>query len=101
MIPLTPSAYMACAACGAPWPQGYSPTRPLPKARPVSFMAIPDSCGPRSSPFWPPVFTAVGTLIVVFITKALAGGLRVERDEEIQGLDNALHGERGFELDLM
>ncbi len=47
------------------------------------------------------VFTAVGTLIVVFITKALAGGLRVERDEEIQGLDNALHGERGFELDLM
>ena len=44
------------------------------------------------------VFTAVGTLIVVFVTKALTGGLRVERDEEIQGLDNALHGERGFEI---
>ena len=44
------------------------------------------------------VFTAVGTLIIIFITKAITGGLRVERDEEIQGLDNALHGERGFEL---
>jgi Amt family ammonium transporter len=44
------------------------------------------------------VFTAVGTLIVAYLTKALTGGLRVERDEEIQGLDNALHGERGFEL---
>ena len=43
-------------------------------------------------------FTAVGTLIIIFITKALTGGLRVERDEEIQGLDNALHGERGFEI---
>ena len=43
-------------------------------------------------------FTAVGTLIVVFITKALTGGLRVEPDEEVQGLDNSLHGERGFEI---
>jgi Amt family ammonium transporter len=44
------------------------------------------------------VFTAVGTLIVIAITKLLTGGLRVERDDEIQGLDNALHGERGFEI---
>jgi ammonium transporter, Amt family len=44
------------------------------------------------------VFTAVGTLIVVTITKALTGGIRVERDEEILGLDNSLHGERGFEI---
>ncbi len=44
------------------------------------------------------VFTAIGTLIVVYITKALAGGLRVDGDEEIQGLDNSLHGERGFEI---
>ena len=43
-------------------------------------------------------FTAVGTLIVITVTKALTGGLRVERDNEIQGLDNALHGERGFEI---
>jgi Amt family ammonium transporter len=32
------------------------------------------------------------------VTQWLTGGLRVERDDEIQGLDNALHGERGFEL---
>jgi len=44
------------------------------------------------------VFTAIGTLIVVYVTKALTGGLRVEGDEEILGLDNALHGERGFEI---
>ena len=44
------------------------------------------------------VFTAVGTLIVIAVTKVLTGGLRVERDDEIQGLDNALHGERGFEI---
>ncbi|MBR9984559.1 MAG: ammonium transporter [Desulfosarcina sp.] len=44
------------------------------------------------------VFTAVGTLIVIAVTKVLTGGLRVERDDEIQGLDNTLHGERGFEI---
>ena len=43
-------------------------------------------------------FTAVGTLIVIYITKAVTGGIRVEHDDEIQGLDNALHGERGFEI---
>ena len=43
-------------------------------------------------------FTAVGTSVVIFITKALTGGLRVEPDDEVQGLDNALHGERGFEI---
>ncbi len=43
-------------------------------------------------------FTAVGTLIVIFVTKALTGGLRVENDDEVMGLDNALHGERGFEI---
>jgi Amt family ammonium transporter len=30
-------------------------------------------------------FTAVGTMIVVYITKALTGGLRVERDDEDPG----------------
>ena len=44
------------------------------------------------------VFTAVGTLIVIYVTKTITGGLRVERDDEVQGLDNALHGERGFEI---
>ncbi len=45
-------------------------------------------------------FTAVGTLIVVLITRLLTGGLRVEQEDEIQGLDNALHGERAFEIQI-
>lgn len=44
------------------------------------------------------VYTAVGTLIVVYITKFITGGLRVDEENEIMGLDNALHGERAFEI---
>ncbi len=44
------------------------------------------------------VYTAIGTLIVVYITKWLTGGLRVSEEEEILGLDNSIHGERGFEI---
>ena len=44
------------------------------------------------------VFTAVGTLIVTYLTKFLTGGLRVEEESEIIGLDNSLHGERAFEI---
>ncbi len=43
-------------------------------------------------------FTAIGTLIVVYITKFATGGLRVELDQEVEGLDSALHGERAFEI---
>jgi Amt family ammonium transporter len=43
-------------------------------------------------------YTAVGTLIVVYITKFITGGLRVDEEDEIEGLDNALHGERAFEI---
>ena len=43
-------------------------------------------------------FTAVGTLIVTYLTKFLTGGLRVEEESEIIGLDNSLHGERAFEI---
>ena len=46
------------------------------------------------------VFTAVGTLIVIWATKALTGGLRVDEEQEVLGLDNAIHGERGFDLQL-
>jgi len=46
------------------------------------------------------VFTAIGTLIVIFVTKLLTGGLRVEEDAEIIGLDNSVHGERAFEIQL-
>ena len=44
------------------------------------------------------VFTAVGTLIVIYITKLLSGGLRVTEETEVAGLDSSIHGERGFEI---
>ena len=44
------------------------------------------------------VFTAIGTVIVVYVTKLITGGLRVEEESEIEGLDNAVHGERAFEI---
>lgn len=44
-------------------------------------------------------FTAIGTLIVVYITKIVTRGLRVEQDNEIEGLDSSLHGERAFEIE--
>ncbi len=44
------------------------------------------------------VFTAVGTLVVVMITKALTRGLRVDEENEVVGLDSAVHGERAFEI---
>ncbi len=44
------------------------------------------------------LYTAVGTVIIVLITRLVTGGLRVEKEEEIEGLDSSLHGERGFEF---
>jgi Amt family ammonium transporter len=44
------------------------------------------------------IFTAIGTVVIVYITKFVSGGLRVDQDSEIEGLDSALHGERGFEI---
>jgi Amt family ammonium transporter len=46
------------------------------------------------------IFTALGTFVVIYITRILTGGLRVEKDNEILGLDNAIHGERAFEIQL-
>ncbi len=43
-------------------------------------------------------FSAVGTLVVAYLTKLITGGLRVDQDQEIAGLDNAQHGERAFEI---
>jgi len=43
-------------------------------------------------------FSAIGTLAVALLTKLITGGLRVSHDEEIEGLDNAQHGERAFEI---
>ena len=44
------------------------------------------------------LYTAVGTFIVIKVTALVTGGLRVTREEEMQGLDNAIHGERAFEI---
>ena len=46
------------------------------------------------------IFTAVGTLVVVYVTRWITGGLRVEEENEIIGLDNSIHGERAFEITL-
>ena len=43
-------------------------------------------------------FTAVATVVVIALTSILTGGLRVAENDEIQGLDSSIHGERGFEL---
>ncbi len=44
------------------------------------------------------VWSAVFTFIIVKVTGALTGGLRVSQDEEITGIDLASHGERGYDL---
>ena len=44
-------------------------------------------------------YSAVGTLIVVFITKMITKGIRVDKESEVIGLDRAIHGERAFEID--
>ena len=44
------------------------------------------------------VYSAIATLIVVYVTKIITGGLRVDEESEIEGLDNAVHGERAFEI---
>jgi len=44
-------------------------------------------------------FSAAATVIVILITRMLTNGIRVERDDELAGLDNALHGERAFEIE--
>ncbi|MFH1152952.1 MAG: ammonium transporter [Pseudomonadota bacterium] len=43
-------------------------------------------------------YSGVATLVVVFVTKAVTSGLRVDREEEITGLDSSVHGERAFEI---
>ncbi|MBU1340698.1 MAG: ammonium transporter [Proteobacteria bacterium] len=44
-------------------------------------------------------FSATATVIVILVTKTLTKGIRVDRDDELAGLDNALHGERAFEIE--
>ncbi|MCP4368104.1 MAG: ammonium transporter, partial [Deltaproteobacteria bacterium] len=44
------------------------------------------------------VFSAIGTTIIIYITKFVTNGLRVEEEGEMVGLDSSIHGERGFEI---
>ncbi len=44
------------------------------------------------------LFTLVGTIVVYYISSALTGGARVDEETETIGLDEAIHGERGFNL---
>ena len=44
------------------------------------------------------IYTAIGTAIVYYISSLLTGGARVDEESETQGLDEAIHGERGFNI---
>jgi len=44
------------------------------------------------------VYAAIMTAILYFISSAITGGARVDEDTETMGLDEATHGERGFNL---
>lgn len=45
------------------------------------------------------LYSAIGTIIVIYVTRFLTCGLRVETEDEIIGLDNSIHGERAFEIE--
>ena len=45
------------------------------------------------------IYTGLGTLLVVYLTKVITGGLRVGDEDEIEGLDSSIHGERAFEIE--
>ena len=44
------------------------------------------------------IFVAAGTWVVVLVTKLLTGGIRVDQESEMAGLDSSIHGERAFEV---
>ena len=44
------------------------------------------------------LYTAIGTAIVYFISSLITGGAKVDEEMEIEGLDETIHGERGFDL---
>ena len=43
-------------------------------------------------------WSALATFAIVKITAALTGGLRVDEEDEMVGLDLAAHGERGYDF---
>jgi len=44
------------------------------------------------------LFTLVGTVVVYYIAVLITGGKRVDEESEVMGLDESVHGERGFNL---
>lgn len=44
------------------------------------------------------VYSGIMTAVVYFVSSILTGGARVSEEEEIEGLDSAIHGEKGFNL---
>jgi len=44
------------------------------------------------------IYTAIMTVVVYYIVSAITGGVRVDEETETVGLDDSIHGERGFEL---
>jgi Amt family ammonium transporter len=45
------------------------------------------------------VFAIVGSVIILFITKLLTGGLRLSEEDEFTGLDLTQHGESGYNFE--
>lgn len=44
------------------------------------------------------IYTAIATAVVYLIASVLTKGGRVDDETETMGLDEAVHGERGFNL---
>jgi len=44
------------------------------------------------------LWTLIGTVVVYYIASALTGGARVDEETEYNGLDEAVHGEKGIHL---
>ena len=44
------------------------------------------------------IATIIGTVILAYIAKLIAGNWRVPEDVEVEGLDQAFHGERAFDI---
>ena len=38
------------------------------------------------------------TVVVYYVAVAITGGRRVKEDNEVMGLDESVHGEKGFNL---
>jgi Amt family ammonium transporter len=44
------------------------------------------------------IYSGIMTAVVFFVSSLITGGARVSEEEEIEGLDSAVHGEKGFNL---